>query len=423
MAMGIIDSIMIGRLGSTPLAASSFANGVIVIFLVFGIGTANVVGPLMSQLHGEKKVKECGGLLICALVLFLVFGLGIVLIIEILGNNLQLFKQPPEVTEMSREFYRIMGLSVPFALIFQCYKQFIEAYGKSGRPMQMLLWALIINVVINWFLIYGNGPFPKLGLVGAGIGTFCARLFLVIVIIYHVHTHSRYKEGLESFKRKYINLSMCKQILRVGIPSGAQVLFEVGAFVFGAIMMGWLGAKALAAHQIAIGVASCTFMCALGISLAGGLRVSLAKGIGDYRAVRRSGHAALLIITVIMGSLGLLMFAFRHQIPHIYIEEVDVVELASQLLLIAVVFQIFDGIQCVGMGLLRGILDMRVPTFLALFSYIIVCIPFAYFCGFILDLGAQGIWIGLLTGLVVASILLVTRFEYITRKRLRLDRG
>lgn len=417
MAMGIIDSVMVGKLGAVHLAAGAFANGVLTVFLVFGMGSSNVVGPLLSQLHGAGREEECGAKLIQAVALF--FGLGLVLSLsaEVLSYFLEVFKQPKEVTLIARDFFRIMGISLPLVLIFNCYKQFVESYGKTGFPMLLNIFALGINTLINWFLIYGREPFPQLGLLGAGVGTLVARVFMLLAIVYHVHKRSKFKKALASFKTENVNSQACKEILKVGVPSGAQVLFEVATFVFASLMMGWLGTEQLAAHQIAIGIASMTFMVALGVSLAGGLRVGAAKGRGDTVAVRSAGFAAFAVIAVSMATFGIIMAIFRDQIPLIYLNDAPVVELASQLILIAVLFQVFDGVQAVGIGLLRGLLDLKVPTYITIFSYGCVCLPAAYLLGFKFNLGAQGIWIGLLLGLAVVSVLLFWRFNWVTKHK------
>lgn len=417
MAMGLIDSIMVGRLGAAHLAAGTFANGVITIMMVFGIGSGNVVGPLLSHLHGAGKEEECGARLIQSVFLYLGLGIALSIFAEALSYFLEIFNQPKEVTILARDFFRLMGFSLPLAFVFNCYKQFVESYGKTGFPMLLYLVALGINTVINWFLIYGNGPFPKLGLLGAGIGTLIARAFMFIAIVYHVHKRSKFKKALTSFKMENVNKEKCFEILKVGIPSGMQVLFEVGAFVMGGIMMGWLGTNQLAAHQIAIGIASMTFMFALGVSLGGGLRVGVAKGKGDLEGVRRAGFAAISVIVLSMASFGLLMLVFRKQIPYIYLNDPEVVSLAAKLLLFAVFFQVFDGVQAVAIGLLRGMLDLRFPTIITIFSYGFVCVPFAYFFGFHTNMAAEGIWLGLTAGLIVASILLFWRFDWVTKNK------
>ncbi|OQW54406.1 MAG: hypothetical protein A4S09_05885 [Proteobacteria bacterium SG_bin7] len=418
MAMGLIDSIMVGRLGAAHLAAGTFANGVITIMMVFGIGSSNVVGPILSHMHGAGKEEECGARLLQSILLYLSLGLTLSIFAEIISYFLEIFNQPEEVTILARDFFRLMGLSLPMAFVFNVYKQFVESYGKTGFPMLLYLVALGINTFINWFLIYGNGPFPKMGLLGAGIGTIIARFFMLAAIIYHVHKRSKFKKALTSFKLENVNKEKCFEVLRVGIPSGMQVLFEVGAFVMGGIMMGWLGTNQLAAHQIAIGIASMTFMYALGVSLAGGLRVGVAKGKGDQQGVRRAGFAAIIIIAVSMAIFGLIMLIFRKQIPYIYLNDPEVVSLASKLLLFAVFFQVFDGVQAVAIGLLRGVMDLRFPTVITVFSYGCVCVPFAYIFGFHTKRGAEGIWLGLTLGLIVASILLFWRFDWVTKNKI-----
>jgi len=241
MLMGITDTIMVGRLGVVELAACAFANGVTAIFLVFGLGMSNVVGPLISKLHGESRQAESGGILINALVVFTLVGTALVAAIVGLSFFLDIFKQPLEVIAISRDFFVLLGVSILPAVVFQCYKQFIEAKGKSLPPMIMLLMAIGINIFFNWLFIYGNLGFPKLGMTGSGIATLLTRLLLLVAIVIFVHSGSRYRAELISFNKKLISKIRLKEIYTVGIPSGMQVLFEILAFVFAAIMVGWTG--------------------------------------------------------------------------------------------------------------------------------------------------------------------------------------
>ncbi len=417
--MGLIDSIMVGRLGATPLAASAFANGVINIFFIFGLGAANAMGPLLSKLHGENRENECGSMLLQGLYIYVGIGVVLTATISLLSFFLHWFKQPEDVTAEALDFYRICGLSIIPALIFHCYKQFIEAYGKTTKPMMMLMAALGLNVFLNWLLIYGNWGFPKLGLFGSGISTFTARVFLMVFAMREVHSSSRYRQAMQSFKRSLLSLELTKKIFAISVPSGIQVLCEVSVFMAAGIMAGWLGTRTLAAHQVALSIASMTFMFALGTSLGGALRVSLALGRRDYMGVRQAGHAAFLMVSVGMLLLAILVYFFRGDLPKIFINDGEVQGLSAKLLVIAAIFQLFDGIQAVGVGVQRGLHDVRVPTLITILAYGIVCLPLAYLLGFYFDYGVQGIWTGLLIGLAVAAILLILRFEFKTRSLIR----
>jgi len=416
MLMGITDTIMVGRLGVVELAACAFANGVTAIFLVFGLGMSNVVGPLISKLHGESRQAESGGILINALVVFTLVGTALVAAIVGLSFFLDIFKQPLEVIAISRDFFVLLGVSILPAVVFQCYKQFIEAKGKSLPPMIMLLMAIGINIFFNWLFIYGNLGFPKLGMTGSGIATLLTRLLLLVAIVIFVHSGSRYRAELISFNKKLISKIRLKEIYTVGIPSGMQVLFEILAFVFAAIMVGWTGTKPLAAHQIAITIASLTFMYSLGLSIAGGLRVSSAAGRLDQKRARFIGFVSIQIVAISMLFFAVIIILGKKFFPPLFVDDTEVWAIAEKLLVVAALFQLFDGVQAVAVGLLRGLLDIKVPTLITLFSYGFVCLPLAYVLGFSYDLGAQGVWWGLMVGLMLSSLLLLWRFNVLTKR-------
>lgn len=418
MLMGITDTIMVGQLGAVELAACGFANGVINIFLVFGFGMSNVLGPLVSKLHGESRPEESGGVLINSLLAFSFVGLALVVLMLCLSFFLEIFKQPTEVVAVSYGFFVLLGVSVFPAMIFQCYKQFIEAKGKSMPPMVMLFGAFLVNIFFNWTFVYGNWGFPKLGIAGSGLATLVTRSVLLMVMIFFVHSSVRYKLELTSFSRNFISKKKIKEIFKIGIPSGMQVLFEILAFVLAAIMVGWTGTNPLAAHQIAITIASLTFMYSLGLSVAGGLRVSSAMGQLEFKKARFIGFVALKIVALSMLFFAVVIVCGKKFFPPLFVNDSAVWPITEKLLIVAALFQLFDGVQAVGVGLLRGLLDVKMPTFITLFSYGFVCLPLAYVLGFNFNYGAVGIWVGLMVGLIISSILLVWRFDVLTRAKI-----
>lgn len=280
------------------------------------------------------------------------------------------------------------------------------------RPAMIItIAANIINALANWMFIHGNLGMPALGLDGAGIATLSSRTFMALLLMAYVMKAKHFKQYDVTFHFKGINVPVIKKILALGLPSGIQYFFEVGAFSFAVIMVGWLGTKQLAAHQIAINLASVSFMAVLGISSAGAIRVGNAVGKQDVREVRRAGFTALIMGPSIMGAAGVLFIIFRNIFPSFYVDDREVISIASTLLIIAAMFQLSDGTQAVGIGVLRGLTDVKGPTIITFVAYWIIGLPIGYLFGFYGGMGVEGIWIGLSIGLTASAIMLTLRFN------------
>jgi MATE family multidrug resistance protein len=277
--------------------------------------------------------------------------------------------------------------------------------------MVITLIANLVNAFTNWVLIYGNLGFPALGLDGAGWATFASRVFMAIALLAFVMRNKFFKQYDVSFHFKSINFVVIKRILSIGLPSGFQYFFEVGAFSTAVIMVGWLGTTQLAAHQIAINLASISFMAVLGISAAGSIRVGNAVGKQDISETRKAGFTAIISGALIMAFSGTIFIIFRNYLPTLYVDDKSVITIASSLLIIAALFQLSDGTQAVGIGILRGLTDVKIPTAITFIAYWLVGLPVGYLLGFTLELGVQGVWYGLLFGLTTSGILLTLRFN------------
>ena len=340
------------------------------------------------------------------------------ILILISSELIPYLNQPPLVTKYASSYTKILAISIIPWMIYQSYKQFIEGLSITHPPMVVTIIANIVNVFVNWLLIFGNFGFPKLELDGAGIATSASRIFMVIVMIIYVNKSKRFQEFDVTLIVRKFNNSIIKKILRLGLPSGFQYFFEVGAFSFAVVMVGWLGAKSLAAHQIAINLASISFMAVTGISAAGGIRVGNAVGKGDIKETRKAGFSAVILGASIMFCAGLIFVTLRNYLPSLYISDQDVISIASSLLVIAALFQLSDGTQAVGIGILRGLTDVKAPTLITFIAYWIIGLPVGYILGFIFELGVQGVWIGLLIGLTVSALMLTLRFNYKSKHRI-----
>lgn len=409
--MGVVDSLMVGKLGAAPLAAASLGNGMAFIILIIGIGLSYAVTPLVAIAVGSGKFEDCGIYFRQALLVNSISSIILAILIYFAADLLQYFDQPEDVQFQATSYMKIIGLSSIPLLLYQSYKQFIEGLSVMRPAMIITLIANIVNAFANWLLIYGNLGFPRLELDGAGWATFISRLFMVLTMMLFVMNNSFFKKYDVSFHYRSINWPVIRKILSLGLPSGFQYFFEVGAFSFAVVMVGWLGTRQLAAHQIALNLASISFMVVLGISVAGSIRVGNAVGMKDIAETRRAGFTASLLGASVMSVAGFIFIVFRNYLPTFYVNDEIVISYASSLLIIAALFQISDGTQAVGIGILRGLTDVKIPTAITFIAYWIVGLPVGYLFGFTFELGVQGVWIGLLLGLTTSAILLTLRFN------------
>lgn len=409
--MGVVDSIMVGGVGATPLAAASLANSLFILVLIIGIGISYAVTPLVAISIGANKVSECKILFNQSFIINLVVGTILMAVTYMLADLIKYLNQPAEVARQAIAYTKILGYSMIPGMLFQTYKQFIEGLSIMRPAMIITLIANIINGLVNWVLVYGKFGFPALELNGAGWATFSSRVFMGIVIMLYVMKSNRFSGYGLKLNMRNLNLPVIKKILGLGIPSAIQYVFEVGAFSFAVIMVGWLGTKQLAAHQIAINLASISFMATLGISSAGAIRVGIAVGKQNVIEVRKAGFTAIVLGALLMAICGIIFIFLRSFLPSLYIHDPTVISYASTLLIIAAIFQISDGTQAVGIGVLRGLTDVKGPTLITFIAYWVLALPIGYLLGFTFHLQVAGVWIGLLVGLTASAAMLTYRFN------------
>lgn len=415
MLLGFSDSVMVGKLGVVPLAASAFANGIISVLLVAGIGLLASVSIMASQAFGAGQPREAGEVMRQGIGIAAVTGLLIGGFITLGLGGLAWFKQPPEVLAAARPFLVIVGWSVGPALVWQCLKQFCEALSRPLVPMLTMFAAVVLNVLLSWVFIYGHLGLPALGLNGAAWATLISRMLFMVVLFVVVVRSPHFYAALPLKWVAKVDWHGVRAQLAIGLPVALQLLAEVGAFATAAVMTGWLGAEALAAHQVAISYCAMTFMCPLGISIAVSVRVGQVVGAGDWSRVRTIGAGGLVMAMVLMGMFACVFAGAGTLLAGLFVREQPVALLAGRLLGVAAIFQLFDGVQVVTAGALRGLSDVRVPTAIAFFAYWAVALPVCYLAGFGWHHGPLGVWWGLATGLTVAAVTLVWRFHIKTR--------
>ena len=376
--IGLADTIMIGRVGTVPLAAASFVNAVTHIPLVCFVGLLSSVAVLGSQTFGARRVHETGEVFRHGLALSVGAGMATILVMFGLWPFLGWLGQPPEVIDAVGGYYVLFTLSMLPLLVGHGCKQWSEACNRAWIPNGILLGGVLLNIFLNWILIYGHWGAPALGLNGAGWATLLARLAAALALILYTITAPALRRVQP--KRWWIRLSRdrTERLLRLGGPVAVQHLMEVSAFVLAALMMGWIGAGALAAHQVAITCAATTFMFSLGIGMAVCIRVGHAWGQDDRPRMRRIGFVGLGLAAAIMGVFaGIFMFGGR-AVAGLFVVSPALLNLTTQLLMVAAIFQVADGLQVVAISALRGLADVRIPAAIAALAYWVVAIPLGY---------------------------------------------
>lgn len=424
----LADNIMVGQLGSAELAAVSLGNSFVFIAMSIGIGFSTAITPLVAEADGAGK-KEVGksalkhGLVLCTILGLVLFGL-----ILLAKPLMYLMDQPPEVVELAIPYLNLVAFSLVPLIIFQAFKQFSEGLSQTKYPMYATLWANVVNIILNYLLIFGSFGFPELGIVGAAIGTLVSRGIMVGYLWYLLKRKKKFRFYVTGFHFGRIERTIMKKIISLGFPSALQMFFEVGIFTSAIWLSGVLGKNAQAANQIALNLSSMTFMVGMGLGAAAMIRVGVQKGLKKYGDLRRIAKSIFLLTFLLEIGFALLFLLGRDWFPTLYLDlddlvnradNLEVVAIAAQLLLVAAFFQISDGIQVVVLGALRGMQDVNIPTFITFVAYWAVGFPIMYYLGLYTGLGSTGIWVGLLAGLTASAILLYIRFDYLTRKILK----
>jgi len=417
MILGILDTAMVGAVSYKQLAAAALVMSVINIPYVFGIGITISVSQMVSMAHGRRDGKLVSHYLYNGFWLCAVSALVISLAIEFSKNILFHLGQDAEVAKFALPYLQIMGWSVIPMLLFLALKQFTDGLEFTKTAMILSLSAIPLNAFLNWLLIYGNWGFPRMELVGAGLGTLITRILIFVVLGIIVLYHKTFRKYIAVRSRVWqLKWLTMKELLHIGIPSSFQISMEAGAFAVSGILIGTIGAVEQAAHQIALSLASLTFMVSMGLSQAGSIRTSNAFGRNDRNAIRLIGKSTIIIALIYGTICAALFICFRHQLPYVFNDDKEVVSMAAYLLLFAALFQISDSTQSISAGLLRGIKDVKVPTFFIAIAYWAIGIPVGCLLAFYFDMGAAGIWTGFITGLTFSAVFLSLRFRKMVRK-------
>jgi MATE family multidrug resistance protein len=415
VALGLIDSAMIGVVDYRQLAAASLVVNLVAIPQVLCVGMTMSMSPLIAIAHGRNDVHRASALLFNGVLLCTLVTLLLVLSMVASQNMLLHLGQDAEVALLAQPYYRVMAWSLVPMLVFLSVKQFTDSLAFTRTAMLLSLLSIPFNAFLNWLFIYGHWGFPRLELLGTGIATLITRCCMAIALVVIVCQHRLFRPYVRVKQQTWrLHWPSWKELLHIGIPSSLQYGMEAGAFSVSGVMIGWLGATVQAAHQIALNCASLTFMASLGISLAGSIRISYAYGRHDTVQLRQVGTSTIKGGLLYGAVCGVLFIVFRSAIPQLFTRNAAVESIAAGLLLYGALFQVSDATQAIGVGLLRGMKDVRLPTLFVAIAYWVIGIPLGYLLAFRLQLGAAGIWIGFITGLTASSVLLNTRFLHRT---------
>lgn len=409
--MGVSDSIMVGHVSSVSLAAAGLATVAFNVLLLFGIGVSYAITPLVANADGERDDHAITETLRHGLVINVVNAVLLALLVLVGKSFLYHIGQPPEVVAQAIPYLSIITFSLIPILIYQTFKQFAEGLSNTRVALAVVLVSNVVNIGLNYIFIYGHLGLPAMGLNGAGWATFISRILMAAAIAGYIY----YAPAFRKFRRGFVlgsySRALFRRMLNIGIPSGIQFIFEVAAFDFSLVMMGWLGAYAQAAHQIVINLATLSYMTTAGLAAAATVRVSYFIGSRDLPNLRRAAYTLLSMALTLMGLWAVVFILGRHAIPTLYVDDPAVLPVAATLLIIAGLFQLSDGTQVVCSAALRGLEDVRVPSVYIFISYWIIGLPLGYWLGFRQGYGALGVWLGLFIGLTLTASAMFLRFR------------
>jgi MATE family multidrug resistance protein len=428
--IGIVDNIMVGKLGSTELAAVSLGNSFIFVAMSLGIGFSTAITPIIAEADAEnddKKIRSAfhHGLLLCT-----ILGIALFILIVLAKPIMHLMHQPKEVVDLANPYIDWVAFSLIPVIVYQGYKQFADGLSETKYSMYAIFMANVVHIFFNYVLIYGIWIFPKLGILGAALGTVISRIMMVVFMHYILKYNKRMKIYFKDFGFKQIKKTMIRKIVNLGFPSAMQMLFEVALFTAAIWLSGTISKNSQAANQIALTLATMTFMFAMGLSVTAMIRVSNQKGLNDYKNLVVVAKSIFMLAIIVEIIFALFFIIFHTYLPHLFLDmeninqtldNKEVISIAAQLLLVAAVFQISDGIQVVVLGALRGLQDVKIPMYITFVAYWVVGFPISFYLGLYTNLKAAGIWIGLLAGLTAAALFLYIRFNNLTKKLININ--
>ena len=409
--LSFADTMMVGRYGTAELAAAGFVNNLFNLVIVFSTGFSYGLTPVVGNHYGRGEHGSVGRLLKNALAVNSTAAVVLMLVMGVVYFNLHRLGQPVELLPLIRPYYLVLLVSLLFVLIFNAFKQFSDGITDTLTPMYVLLGGNVLNIILNWMLIYGKMGFPEMGLLGAGIATLAARILMPLCFAVIFLIAKRYGPYREGFREASVNRDDFGALNRMGMPVGLQMGMETASFSLSTVMVGWLGTAALAAHQVMLTVGQLGFMMYYGMAAAVAVMASNYHGQKNIAGVQKTVSTGFRIILVMAAAVSIPLLAFRGSIGSIFTESTEVSAMVAALVIPFVIYQFGDGLQCNYSNALRGISDVKMVTLYAFIAYFLISLPSAYIFGFVLDLGLTGIWLSFPLGLTTAGLLFYFRFR------------
>lgn len=409
--LAFADNIMIGWHSVDELAASSFVNNVMNLFILTELGFAAGMTPMIGADNGTGNIKGIGITVKNGLMTNGIIGGISIILLTIIYFCLDHFGQAPELMPYIKPYFAIIGISTLFALGFNVLKQFTDGICRPMISMTLLMIGNLLNIFGNWVLIYGKLGFPEMGLTGAGISTLVSRALILLVFIVFIFKSKKMNEYARAIKEALLSRGEMKTVFKMGYPVGIQMALESSTFTFAAVMAGWLGVIQLAAHQVVITISQLFFLMMQGLSFAVSILVSNAFGRKDLGSVREYARKGYFMTLGISATLSVLLYCFRYQAAGIFTDSPEVSAMAVSLFFLLFAYQFGDGLQLCFANVLRGIQDVRPIMYAAFVSYYLIAIPSAYVLGFKTSLGIHGIWLGFPIGLTLAGIFFYARYR------------
>lgn len=409
--LAFADNIMIGWHSVDELAASSFVNNVMNLFILTELGFAAGMTPMIGADNGTGNIKGIGITVKNGLMTNGIIGGISIILLTIIYFCLDHFGQAPELMPYIKPYFAIIGISTLFALGFNVLKQFTDGICRPMISMTLLMIGNLLNIFGNWVLIYGKLGFPEMGLTGAGISTLVSRALILLVFVVFIFKSKKMNEYARAIKEALLSRGEMKTVFKMGYPVGIQMALESSTFTFAAVMAGWLGVIQLAAHQVVITISQLFFLMMQGLSFAVSILVSNAFGRKDLGSVREYARKGYFMTLGISATLSVLLYCFRYQAAGIFSDSPEVSAMAVSLFFLLFAYQFGDGLQLCFANVLRGIQDVRPIMYAAFVSYYLIAIPSAYVLGFKTSLGIHGIWLGFPIGLTLAGIFFYARYR------------
>ncbi len=409
--LSFADTMMVGRCGTAELGAASFVNNMFNLVIVFSTGFSYGLTPFVGNHYGRGENASVGRILKNALAVNAVVAAGLMALMFILYLNIHRLGQPAELLPLMRPYYIVLLISLLFVLLFNAFKQFADGITDTVTPMAILLGGNVVNIFLNWILIYGKWGMPRMGLLGAGVATLTARVLMLLCFVVVFFVAKRYRPYVQGFKEAAVNRKDFAALNKMGMPVGLQMGMETASFSLSTIMVGWLGTVALAAHQVMLTVGQLGFMMYYGMAAAVAVRASNFHGQGDMLRVRENVSAGFKIILVMAAAVSIPLLIMRNSLGYFFTDSAAVAAMVAQLVIPFVIYQFGDGLQCNYSNALRGISDVKMVMVYAFIAYFLISLPSAYLFGFVFDWGLTGIWMSFPLGLTSAGLLFYRRYR------------